>query len=531
MNGNKSIVSSRNGVVAAAHPLAAQAGARRLWEGGNCFDAIAAAAAALNVVEPYNSGLAGLGVAICWIASESRARVLNFVPPPPLGFQRPHDEDRAKLRRGGPGSGLPMCLAGWSELVECYGKGSLADALEPAIRLARDGFPLIELNVAAIREAAAELSQHSDLYPEFARVFEPDTVALGRILQQPDLAGTLEAIARKKSNYLYGGQLGSAVIDAVNRLGGCFVAEDFSGCCPQWQEPLRVSYRDVEILAPPPPAHGYQFLLTLAILAGFDLSSLPHNGARHLDTVFRAARIAALKRIELDIPDAGALAALFSESSLTDLRRRINDPRSLSGPTEHATDAWRNDPFMENTTSLTAADRDGNMVTITQSLGQYFGSGLIVPDTGVALNNIPYYGDLRATSRHRMRGGYPQATPLAPGLVLKNAEPVLAFGTPGSFGISQTQAQVLVQHVDFGLGLQDAFEAPRGRLLPGSGVQLEGRIAPEIVEELRARGHEVQLGPLWTKFVGGMHGVVRAPDTGACTGAADPRRDGWVAPG
>jgi gamma-glutamyltranspeptidase/glutathione hydrolase len=175
------------------------------------------------------------------------------------------------------------------------------------------------------------------------------------------------------------------------------------------------------------------------------------------------------------------------------------------------------------------ADRDGNVVCITQSLGAKFGSGIVVPGHGVCLNNFLYWGEVDPRGPNGMRPGGPLALPMAPTISTRGDRPVLALGTPGSYGICQTQAQAFVQHVDYGLRLQDAIEAPRARLFDGDVVHLESRIEPGVIEQLRGRGHAVEPVAGWTQAVGGMQGIAIDPEAGVMVGGCDPRRDGFVA--
>src|SRR5438876_4920059 len=222
MHGRRPTIASTSGVVAAAHPLAAQAGARLLAQGGNAFDAAAATAAALNVVEPYMSGLAGQGLATCWVAAERRIKVLDFVPRVPLRFPVERFKTRDELARGPLSVGVPGNLAGWAELVRAHGRKSLADALVPAIALARDGFPLVEFNVDEMNEHAPALKRYTAFHGEFARTYMggSDRVEQGRVLKQPELARTLERIAAEGPRLLYGGALGQAIVAHLETLGG-----------------------------------------------------------------------------------------------------------------------------------------------------------------------------------------------------------------------------------------------------------------------------------------------------------------------
>ncbi len=182
----------------------------------------------------------------------------------------------------------------------------------------------------------------------------------------------------------------------------------------------------------------------------------------------------------------------------------------------------------QHTTSLSVADGEGNAVCITQSLGGKFGCGVVVPGTGVCLNNFLYWGEIDPRGPGHMQGGGPLPLPMAPTISTRGGRLALVLGTPGSYGICQTQPQAMVQHVDFGLPLQEAIEAPRARLTDGRAVQMESRIPTAVLTALRDRGHDVAAAPAWTAAVGGMQAIAVDAQTGALTGAADPRRDGYV---
>ena len=276
---------------------------------------------------------------------------------------------------------------------------------------------------------------------------------------------------------------------------------------------------------PPPPCEAFQYLLTLRILEGFELGKMTRNGTEHIDTVLRAIRVAAGVRIANGVPSQQKLAELLSDGHVEGLRARVRDGKPVDGPTEQ----WRAPASESHTTSFSIADKAGNMVCVTQSLGSVFGSGVVVPGTGVCLNNFLYWADVTPGSPNRVKQGDAMPVCVAPSIVTENDRPVLALGTPGSYGILQTQAQAMVQYVDFGLPLQQAIEAPRARLTDGRAVLLESRVASQVRDELRARGHDLSGGPDWTMRVGGMQGVA-VDDAGTFTGGCDPRRDGYVVP-
>jgi len=529
MHGRRPTIASLRGVVAAAHPLAAQAGARLLADGGNAFDAAAATAAALNVVEPYMSGLAGQGLATCWVAAERRIRVLDFVPPVPSRFPVERFTRREELARGPLSVGLPGNLAGWTELVRAYGRKPLTEALRPATDLARDGFPLVEFNVDEMNEHAPQIAR----YPwggELTRTYMggASRVEPGRVLRQPELARTLELIAAEGPRALYGGALGKAIVAHLESLGGCLTMADLEAFVPRWREPIAVAYRGRTVHVPPPPCEGFQFLLTLRVLESFDLGRLEHNGVDHLDTVYRVIRLAAGVRIAHNNPSPEKLAGLLCDEHVAELAARVRDGRPVVGPTEQWMEPPAGGEDPGHTTSFSIGDDEGNLVCVTQSLGSPFGSGVVVPGTGLTLNNFLYWSEVTPRSPNRTRAGAELPICMSPSLSTLDGRPVLALGTPGSYGILQTQAQALVHYLDFGLPLQAAIEEPRARLWDGRSVHAEGRLPAATIAALRQRGHDIEAVAPWTMRVGGIQAVAVDPATGVMTGAADPRRDGYA---
>jgi len=379
-HGKRPTITSRHGMVAAAHPLAAAAGARILGNGGNAFDAAAATAAALNVVEPYMSGLAGRGMATVYVAKERRVRSLDFVTQIPQGFPVDKLSNREQLVRGPIAVGAPGNLGGWCEMVSTYGSKKLPELFAPAIKLARDGFGLIEFNVEEIGGSVnSELKAQPKLYPEWSRVYlegiAGGTPRLGAVLRQPDLARTLEALANEGPSLMYGGALGKKLVERLQELGGVLTMDDLIEAKAVWVDPVTVDYRGRTVHVPPPPCEAFQYLLTLRILEGFDLKSMPRNGTDHVDTVLRAIRIAAGVRIMAGIPSPQKLAELLSEGHVESLRARVRDKKPVTGPTEQ----WTPDIAEGHTTSFSIADAEGNMVCVTQSLGSVFGSAWSCP--------------------------------------------------------------------------------------------------------------------------------------------------------
>ncbi|WP_420405455.1 gamma-glutamyltransferase family protein [Nisaea sp.] len=512
------------GMVSSAHPLASAAGAKMLESGGNAFDAIVASAAVLNVAEPFMSGLAGLGCATVFTAPDRKVRVLDFHPPVPAAFD-PDGLDCLDIRDGANASGTPGNLAGWCTLASELGTLPLGTLLAPAIRHARQGIPVSPFFVDMVR-----VSRPRAMQPEWRSTYIDPTgdASLGAVLKQPDLAETLEAITAEGPSYLYDGPLGRKMIQHLKALGGCMTEDDLAAVAPVWEAPVVTSYRGLDIHVPPPPAESFQFLLTLKLLEGLDVGALEHLSADHLDMVFRAVRLAAETRIRNNKCGPERVAELLDERHAAPLRDRLLDPAPITGRTEQFGDGPLpgSVELREHTTSLSAVDRDGNAVCLTQSLGSMFGSGVVIPGTGVTMNNFMNWGDLHPDSPNRLIGGKRFGMCLAPSISLRDGDAVLALGTPGSYGILQTQAQAMVHHLDFGLDLQAAIDAPRARLWDGARVDLEARVEAPVIEELKRRGHAIEMTTPFAMQCGGMHAIRRDPESGALFGAADSRRDG-----
>lgn len=524
----RSPVRSVGGMVAAAHPSAAAAGAQVLRAGGNAFDAIVATAAALNVCEPFMSGLAGNGLATLYSVREKRVRSLDFTPPVPLNFD-PASTTKDELSAGPKAPGVPGNLAGWSKINETYGTRPLGELFAEAIRLARVGVPVSSFYARMIDFCTGQN------YPEVWRETYLDPLGdkeAGRILRQPLLADTLEAIGAEGPGHLYGGPLGRAMTEHLQSIGGVISMEDLERVEPRFLEPMQVDYRGLTIHTLPPPAESFQMLLSLAMLAGVDIARMEHLGPDHLDTVLRAIRMAAELRLHHNKRPRAEIEGLFDAAVLDDLRNRLTDGRPVIGRTEQ----WSSGPMAEtdwtreHTTSFSAADSEGNLICVTQTLGGIFGSGVVIPGTGVCMSNYLNWGDLEPDSPNFLEPGKSWASVLAPTIGTVDGVGVLALGTPGSYGIMQTQTQAYVHHLDYGLDLQAAIEAPRARLWDGARVELEARVSDSTVAELKRRGHAVEMAAPLTIACGGMQAVSRDPITGAMVGAADPRRDGAAIP-
>lgn len=509
------VIASRTGVVAASHPLAAAAGAEILAGGGNAFDAAVATAAVLTVVEPFLSSPFGFGAATLWAAGDGRMRALDFSAVLPEAWT-PTPE--ASLR-GPRAVAVGPALAGWQDLISAHGSRRFAEVLAPAIALAREGVPLVPSVARRLAAAAATLRGQpatAGSFADWAAIYAPGGHPLpaGAVLRQPDLADTLQAAAEGGAHALYAGALGEKIAAHLARLAGpeaAMTPDDIARISPGWGRPLHASYRDLEFHLPAPPCQAVRLLLGLKLLEAIDFAALPHLEGAPLDAIWRALRLAAM---ECTARDEEGLEAMLEEGNLARLAARLADPKPVEGPVGQA----RGTAPEGDGTALAVADRAGNLVSLTQSLGSPFGAGIVVPGTGICLNNALAWAGTASP-------GAPLPLPLAPAIATRAGAPVLALAPSGGFGACQILAQMLVRYVDDRLPLQQAVEAPRARLYDGRCVLAEGRLA---VEALAARGHVLETAPDWAELAGEVQAVAREPATGVITGAADPRREGMA---
>jgi gamma-glutamyltranspeptidase/glutathione hydrolase len=408
-----------HGVVAAAHPLAAAAGLRMLLEGGNAVDAAVAVASTLNVVEPYMSGIGGDGLMMLTLADGSR-NGLDYVAPAPSGA-RPelYRDDPMRLERGPLSPLVPGNCGGWLAALEAHGTMDRARVFGPAIGYAEEGFPLSPKNVSFIEGALPRVDEagRRRIAPD-GRVPRP-----GEWIKQPELGRTFRAVVEGGAEAFYRGPIAEAICDDVQARGGVLTREDMADFRPRWVEPIAVRYREHEVATLPPPCCGLQYLETLSILEGFEVGRLGHGTADHLHLLIEAIKIAVADRAQYlgrdDVPVAGLLSPSYAASrrgeidmgrarpSRGDRWVREGDPEAIRAGDERVLRG-------ENTTSFSVVDRWGNAVSVTQSLGHGFGSGVCAGGTGVFLNNFCFWFDLDPESPNAIAPGRRLAMCIAP---------------------------------------------------------------------------------------------------------------------
>ena len=528
-----------NGMVSAAHPLASTAGLRVLMDGGNAFDAAVATAAVLNVVEPYMSGMGGIGVGLAYVASEGRVRALDFSGRAPRAA-RPdlYSEDTAET--GILAAMVPGNVAGWLTLHETYGTLDRRRLFQPAIDYAGNGFPITYLNSAKIAESADRLRQ----FPSSASIMldgDGRAPSPGTRLRMTQLAESFRAVAEDGKEAFYRGDLARRIVEASAGMGGIYSPEDFSTYKARWAEPLSVRYRGLDVYTAPPNCSGFQVLQTLKLLETFPRDELLFQHPDTVHATIESVKLSMTDRVRYagdpdytDIPLDGLLSASYAKEQ----RGRIDMEKAAALPWEKYTadvpegslppgDVSAHSGGM--TTHFAVADREGNVVTITQTLGGGFGSAVAIGDTGIFLNNMMSYFDLDPASPNVVGPGRRVDFVVAPTQTFRDGRFLLSLGTPGGYGIHQTTTQMLVHALDFGMNVQQAIDSPRFKCSPGREIEMEERFPRHVRAALEARGHEVKVVDAWWMGVGGAHAIACDGDQRVFQGGADPRRDGHAA--
>jgi gamma-glutamyltranspeptidase/glutathione hydrolase len=520
-------VYARHGMVATSQPLAAQAGLTVLQQGGNAVDAAVATAAALTVVEPTSNGIGSDAFAIVW--AEGSLHGLNSSGPAPAALSLD------VLARGGihemPARGfipvtVPGAPAAWATLVRRFGRLSLRQVLAPAIQLAEEGYP-VSPTVGRDWARAFQVFRETLAGPEYEAWFQTFAPggrppAIGEVWRSPDHAQTLQDIAETEAESFYRGRLAEA-LDAFSRqYGGYLRASDLADYQPEWVTPLQVSYRGFDVHELPPNGQGLVALMALNMLAQASPDRLADPDA--VDTYHLA--IEALKLAFADglayiadprrapVPVDALLDARYAQARLA---------------TIGATALWpaAGDPYAGGTVYLCAADEHGTMVSYIQSNYMGFGSGLVVPGTGIALQNRGHNFSLDPHHPNRLEPGKRPYHTIIPGFLTKEGQPVGPFGVMGGFMQPQGHLQVLVHLLDHGWNPQAALDAPRWQWRSGRTVEVEANFPAAIVEGLAARGHDIRVVAERGGF--GRGEIIWRLPSGVLVGATEPRADGHVA--
>jgi len=520
----RSTVYAPNGVVATSQPLATGAALKVLQDGGNAFDAAVTAAAVLNVVEPHMTGMGGDMFALFWSPGEgypmgldASGRSGSLATPDTilaLGLDDvPYQDARAIT--------VPGALSGWAALLESYGTLTLAEALQPAIRLAREGFPVSPI-IAGQWQAQVDLLKKDPGAAATYLLGGERAPRAGEWFRNPDLAETFSLIAREGPGVLYGGDLGRRIVDEVQAQGGFITLEDLRDHEPEWVTPLSAGFHDYEIWELPPSGQGVAALEMLEILEPLDLKGMGHNSAEYLHYLVESKKLA-FADMERYVSDRDYLEG--DPQALLD-PDYVSQRRALLNPDTAAVRVDPGRPFDEGETIyLSVADHDGNMVSFINSVFEYFGSGVVVPGTGFVLQNRGAGFTLEEGHPNRIGPNKRPFHTLIPGFVTRGGEPFMAFGVMGGSMQPQGHVQLLLNLLLFDMDPQAAVDAPRFRSFSGGRLALEAPVPQDVRDALTAKGH-VLVDESRVAF-GGAQLVMRLARGWAA--ASDPRKDGMAA--
>lgn len=519
------VVMGRNGMVSSGHYLASLAGVRILQEGGNAVDAALATSLALTVVTPETSGPGGDLFALVYMKKNDKVEALNASGPAPqratIDFFRA--KGMSKVPTDGPLSiAVPGAIDGWIELHQRYGTLELSRIAEDAIALAQGGFPLYRRLADRIEEIGSAYPGVDEWYRKPLGDLKP-----GRMLFQKELARTLMEIVKKGRAGFYQGELGGRVCAAVQREGGILAEEDLQGKHAEWLEPLSTTYRGFRLFEQPPVSQGFLVLEMLNIIEDYPFEKMEQADIIHI--MVEAKKLAFEDRINhLEDPRFGdpQTARLISKEHAR-VRRSLIAQSPASRP--HVAGAFGND-----TTYLCTADRDGNTVSLIQSIFAPFGSRIVAGDTGMIMNNRLCSLVLDSNRANALRPGKRPAHTLNSYMVFRDGEFIGVGGTPGNDDQPQSNVQVLHNLLDRGMDPQASIEAPRWSHMPGTPprselpeeLSLEEGFAPEVIARLKALGHKVKVVGRWS--FGAAQVIVRERSSGTWMGGADPRREGYA---
>ncbi|HXT71984.1 MAG TPA: gamma-glutamyltransferase [Vicinamibacterales bacterium] len=528
----RSTVYAPRGVIATSQPLASAAGLEVLQRGGNAIDAAVTAAAVLAVTEPHMTSMGGDLFAMVWSARDQNLHGLNASGRSGSLMTRDTlaSRGRTSIAQGVEAITVPGGLSGWAALLERFGTLSLAQALAPAIRIADEGFPVTPI-IAEDWASDVDLLRRD---PGAAATFllaGARAPRAGEWFRNPDLSKTMSEVAEKGAAHLYGGELGRRIAAHVQKQGGFLTPEDLAGHQADWVQPVSVPYQGYRLWELPPNSQGIAALEMLRILESYDLGSMGHNSAPYLHHLVEAKKLA-YADIEFYVGDESSTKQppeYFLSDEYIKSRRALIDPARAMARTEPGREATHSD-----TIYLAAADSQGNMVSLINSIFDNFGSGVVVPGTGLLLHDRGISFTMTEGRANTVGPGKRPFHTIIPAFVTKTArqtgvlrdatgeEPWIAFGVMGAAMQAQGHVQVLLNMLLFGKDPQAAIEAARFRHVSGPQVMMEAPIGEDARAALREWGHDV--GIAGRSAYGGAQMVLKLPKGWAA--GSDPRKDG-----
>ncbi len=516
---------AKNGMVATSQPLASQAGLDILKKGGNAIDAAIATAATLTVVEPTSNGIGGDAFALVWVKGELHG--LNASGPAPKSISI--DAVKARGHEKMPAYGvLPVTVPGvpaaWAELSRRFGKLSLKQVLEPAIKYAEEGYPLSPV-VANNWKRSYENYKEKVKGPEhkgWFDTFSPKGRApeIGEIWRSQGHADSLRSIAETNAESIYKGDLAEKIAAFFKEHGGFLSKEDLADYKPEWVQPISVNYRGYDVWEIPPNGQGIVALMALNILNGFDIKEKEsvetyHKQIEAMKLAFADGKKYVTDPEKMSVSTAQLLSEVFAAQR-----------RSLIG--EEALTPEPGTPPSGGTVYLAAADSEGNMISFIQSNYMGFGSGIVVPGTGISMQNRGHDFSLDPTHENALEPGKKTYHTIIPGFLTKDGEAVGPFGVMGGYMQPQGHAQVIMNTIDFHLNPQAALDSPRWQWIEEKKVLVEPTFPTHIAQALARRGHKIQVALDGRTFGRGQI-IWRDSKTGVLAGGTEARTDGSIA--
>lgn len=515
---------AQNGMVATSQPLASQAGLDIMKQGGNAIDAAITTAACLTVVEPTSNGIGGDAFALVWTKGELHG--LNASGPAPKGIsieavkEKGYDEIP-------PFGFVPVTVpgvpAGWAELSKRFGKLPFKDVLEPAIQYAEKGFPISPV-LGKFWQGAYKKFKETLTDEEFTYWFDtfaPDGRApeIGELWKSKGHAETLRSIAETQAESFYHGELAEKMDAFSKEYGGFLRKEDLESFKPEWVDPIKVNYRGYDVWEIPPNGQGLAALMALRTLEDYDLTEKESPETYHkMIEAMKLAFVDTQKYVTEEGEMSVSVEDLLSKAYADERRKLIGEEAIMP---EAGT------PPKGGTVYLATADNEGNMVSFIQSNYMGFGSGLVVPGTGIALQNRGHNFSMDPEHDNALQGGKRTYHTIIPGFLTKGDEPVGPFGVMGGFMQPQGHLQVVMNTIDFHLNPQAALDAPRWQWMEGKTVMVEPQFPNAIAQILARKGHNIKVALDGAGFGRGQI-IWRNPDTGILQGGTEARTDGTI---
>lgn len=561
---------SKNGVVASNHPLASQAGVTIMQQGGNAFDAAIATALALNAVDPSMCGPAGASFWLIWDAKNRKLYSLDANTQAPAAATPDKFKDRAELLSGVKAMGIPGNMKAYTEVLKKFGTKSFAEVVKPALHYLEEGYVLSQVQSTNYKRNAAQAPL---MYPNLARVFAPtgEWPNAGAIMKNPELAQTFRTVAKEGADAFYKGKIAKEMVDYVQKQGGLWTMEDLANYKTIWTEPISMNYKNLTVYGAPPPSNSLAWMEMLKIAEGYDWSKIQDNSREYLQLMIEIVRLAHADSYQF-IADPKFVTdrskELLSANYAAAQRMRINREKAASGKVQPGDPvAWSkavpvsasafpvnmasapvtmaetiyNMTYRGNTNHVVIADKHGNCVSFTHTLGQFFGGQDVLGKTGIVGNNGMDWFDLdknpwtEQASNLIVAPNKRNRWTLSPGMIFKDGKPFILVGGSGAETTMGAIFQSLIRRLEYKQNPQAAISSPRFlygdvyHYTAGTRLHIEPELRHFLEKDMTAMGYDVVPGSaVWRMMVGNVWMLEMDQASGTFAGASEVRGDGHV---